>query len=396
MTTLEVRNATKRYQKDTVVDDVSFFVNDGETVVLFGPSGAGKTVLLRMIAGVVDPDHGKILIDNEDMSHVDAEHRGVGMAFQNFALFPHMSAFDNIASPLTANKQSTSAIQAGVLKVAKLLKIDHVLSHAPKALSNGQKQRTALARALAGSPPLLLLDDPLRNVDAKLRFEMRFELPQLLQAHGATVVYVTQDYKEAMALGDRIAVLGNGRIEQIGTPEDIYIRPATIDIARLFGDPVINLFDVQVQQDAAGYHVYLSDQKLVLPKTFTQIDNASCVLGIRPESIRFASADAADSIPVTIEAHTPLNEKMITLALTKGDREMLISRPASSTSTEAQVQATAPSYRTDQTAHVCIDTNAIMLFDKMTGRSIHTGTHDSNNNTRQRTNAVPGSPEVAA
>ena len=175
MSTLELRGVTKRYKKETVVDDVSLTIADGETLVLFGPSGAGKTVLLRLIAGVVDPEEGTILIDGEDMGGVEAEHRGVGMAFQNFALFPHMNAFDNIASPLTVGKRSKDEVKAGVEQVAKLLKIDHVLHHTPRELSNGQKQRTSLARALAGSPPILLLDDPLRNVDAKLRFEMRLE-----------------------------------------------------------------------------------------------------------------------------------------------------------------------------------------------------------------------------
>jgi multiple sugar transport system ATP-binding protein len=175
MATLELKNIVKRYKGQAVLDDVTLKVADGETVVLFGPSGAGKTVLLRLIAGVIDPDEGAILIGGEDVTDVDAEYRGVGMAFQNFALFPHMSAFDNIATPLEARRQAPGAIKAGVESVAKLLKIDHVLSHKPRALSNGQKQRTALGRALAGSPPVLLLDDPLRNVDAKLRFEMRLD-----------------------------------------------------------------------------------------------------------------------------------------------------------------------------------------------------------------------------
>ncbi|MFK7889547.1 MAG: ABC transporter ATP-binding protein [Granulosicoccus sp.] len=255
MSKLELRGASKRYKKETVVDKVSLAVAEGETLVLFGPSGAGKTVLLRMIAGVVVPDEGQIFIDGHDMEKVEAEDRGIGMAFQNFALFPHMNAFDNIASPLTVGRNSRDGIKSGVEKVARLLKIDHVLTHTPRELSNGQKQRTALARALAGSPPILLLDDPLRNVDAKLRFEMRLELPQLLEKQGATVVYVTQDYKEAMALGHRIAVLSQGRIEQIGTPADIYLQPASMDIARLFGDPVINLFDVVGEQDEKGVFV---------------------------------------------------------------------------------------------------------------------------------------------
>jgi len=328
MSTLELRGTSKRYKNDTVVDNVSFQVADGETLVLFGPSGAGKTVLLRMIAGVVELDEGAVFIDGHDMQHVEAEDRGVGMAFQNFALFPHMSAFDNIASPLTVGANSKQAIKAGVEKVAKLLKIDHVLEHTPRALSNGQKQRTALARALAASPPLLLLDDPLRNVDAKLRFEMRLELPQLLERQGATVIYVTQDYKEAMALGDRIAVLDGGKIQQIGTPEAIYLSPRTLDIARLFGDPVINFFDVLAKRDEHGVYVELSGQRLSLSEDKAVCIDTESVLGVRPESIIFVPQGTTGAIPVTIEAETPLNEKIVTLAITSGKREVLISRPS--------------------------------------------------------------------
>jgi len=358
MSTLELRGATKRYKKDTVLNDVSFQVADGETLVLFGPSGAGKTVLLRSIAGVVELDEGSVFIDNLDMRDVEAEDRGVGMAFQNFALFPHMSAFDNIASPLTVGANSKQVIKAGVEKVARLLKIDHVLDHAPRELSNGQKQRTALARALAASPPLLLLDDPLRNVDAKLRFEMRLELPQLLAKQGATVIYVTQDYKEAMALGDRIAVLEDGKIQQIGTPENIYLTPRTLDIARLFGDPVINLFDVRGQRDEQGAYVELSGQRLSLGEGVDASIDTDCILGVRPESIVFVPEGTAGAIPISIEAETPLNEKVVTLALTEGKREMLISRPAG---TDAPVAGQAL---------VRIDQQALMVFDKLTGIAV--------------------------
>jgi len=358
MTTLELRGATKRYKKDTVVNTVSFQVDDGETLVLFGPSGAGKTVLLRMIAGVVELDEGAILIDGQDMTDVEAEDRGVGMAFQNFALFPHMSAFDNIASPLTVGSNSKDVIKAGVEKVAKLLKIDHVLSHAPRELSNGQKQRTALARALAAAPPLLLLDDPLRNVDAKLRFEMRLELPQLLDKQGATVVYVTQDYKEAMALGDRIAVLEDGVLQQIGKPEAIYLSPRTLNIARLFGDPVINLFDVVGQRDEQGAYVELSGQRLSLSDDKAACVDTESVLGVRPESIFFVPDGTQNAIPVFIEAETPLNEKVVTLALTEGKREVLISRPSGTDAPESGQ------------ASVCIDQNALLVFDKHSGLAI--------------------------
>lgn len=358
MSSLEVRQVSKRYKSETVVDNVSMRVESGETLVLFGPSGAGKTVLLRMVAGVVEPDVGDVFINEENMLGVEAEHRGVGMAFQNFALFPHMSAFDNIASPLTAGQNSKSTIAAGVEKVARLLKIDHVLEHPPKALSNGQKQRTALARALAASPPILLLDDPLRNVDAKLRFEMRLELPQLLKQQGATVIYVTQDYKEAMALGNRIAVINAGAVEQLGSPADIYLTPASVDIARLFGDPVINLFDVHGKQDALGGYIELSDQRLPLAPHQMGCVDKDAVLGIRPESLRFVGADTPGAIRLTIETETPLNEKIVTLALTERGREVLVSRPAGTT-------APASGH-----AHVTVDPAALLVFDKQTERRL--------------------------
>jgi multiple sugar transport system ATP-binding protein len=358
MASLELQGIVKRYKSQAVLDDVSLSVGDGETVVLFGPSGSGKSVLLRLIAGVVDPDAGRILIGGEDVTDVDAEFRGVGMAFQNFALFPHMSAFDNIATPLQARRARPDAIRAGVESVAKLLKIGHVLTHKPRALSNGQKQRTALARALAGEPPLLLLDDPLRNVDAKLRFEMRLELPRLLADRGATVVYVTQDYKEAMALGDRIAVMAQGRIRQLGTPEDIYLDPQSIEIARLFGDPTINLLDVRPARDAHGIFVSLSNVQVHLGGAFDQAVGRDCVVGLRPEALSFVEAGTEGAVPVTVEAETPLNEKVVTLVRTAGGREILVSRPAG---TPGPAQGTA---------HLSVNTASALLFDRASGARI--------------------------
>ncbi len=180
MTQLAIKSLSKTYGNFKVFDGLNISAKAGEIVVIFGGSGTGKTILLRLIAGVEEPTAGTIEIGGHDVSDIAPEHRGVGMAFQNFALFPHMSAAENIATPLRAVGASEDKVKAGVAKVAKLLKIDHVLNHSPRELSNGQKQRTALARALAASPQILLLDDPLRNVDAKLRFEMRLELPRLL------------------------------------------------------------------------------------------------------------------------------------------------------------------------------------------------------------------------
>ncbi len=357
MNCLELEGIVKRYKGDTVLDDISIGVEQGSTLVLFGPSGAGKTVLLRLIAGVVDPDSGSVRINGEDMAGVDPEERGVGMAFQNFALFPHMSAFQNIASAIEVREPVQSKLEAAVKSVAALLKIDKVLDHAPRALSNGQKQRTALARAIVGSPSLLLLDDPLRNVDAKLRFEMRIELPALLAEQGTTVVYVTQDYKEAMALGDRIVVMDSGRIIQSGTPEDIYLRPASVDIARQFGDPVINLFDVQPEPDTNGMMVSLSGKSIALPQQYKS-EQGECVLGIRPEALQFTNADDPAAIPADIEAVTPLNEKTVTLMTTTGGRELLLSSPAGTDNPQSG------------RVYVTFDRTAVHLFDKETGQRI--------------------------
>jgi len=325
---LELENVGKRYGKDVVLRDVSMQLASGDTLVLFGPSGSGKTVLLRLIAGVVEADSGVIRINGKDMIDAEPEERGIGMAFQNFALFPHMSAFDNIASPLTAKKFSKEKIKLGVESVARLLKIDHVLSHAPRELSNGQKQRTALARALAAQPKLLLLDDPLRNVDAKLRFEMRLELPRLLSEQGATVVYVTQDYKEAMALGKQIAVLNAGGVAQHGTPEDIYNRPASIEIARLFGDPTINLLAAELSKTESGLSLQLADIELPIATHLQRFCERATTLGIRPEQLWFCSADQPHALAVEVAAETPLNEKIVTLVVTSSGQELLVSRPS--------------------------------------------------------------------
>lgn len=356
--TIELKDVRKAFKTNTVIENVSFSVAKGETLVLFGPSGAGKTVLLRLIAGVIDPDAGQIFVNGANMDGVEPEDRGIGMAFQNFALFPHMDAFDNIAAPLTARRQTRQVMKETVEKVARLLKIDHVLHHKPKELSNGQKQRTALARALSAQPSVLLLDDPLRNVDAKLRFEMRLELPRLLKDQNATVIYVTQDYKEAMALGDRIAVMNAKGIQQVGTPEDIYLTPANTDIARLFGDPVINLLDIKPEMRGGTVFARISDTEVPLPPGYDGLIGREAILGLRPESLRFVTEGTPGAIPVEVEAETPLNEKTVTLTLTLRGREIMVSRPAGTD---------GPS---SGRAFVAVSSDHVLLFDRDTGNRV--------------------------
>jgi multiple sugar transport system ATP-binding protein len=364
MALLEIASLAKSFHKEPVLGDISLRANAGEIIAIFGPSGTGKTVLLRLIAGLEEPTSGEIAIEGRDMEGVPPEQRGVGMAFQNFALFPHMSAFENIASPLRASR-ANGAVAAGVDKVAKLLKIDHVLGHAPRELSNGQKQRTSLARALAASPKILLLDDPLRNVDAKLRFEMRLELPRLLRQSGAAVLYVTQDYKEAMALADRIAVMLGGTFEQVASPEEIYQNPNSLAVARLFGDPAINITQGTISGgDAGDAGLTIADAALPLDPAHRIHAGRSVTVGIRPEALAIArGTEEKGDLTAIVQAVTPLNERTILLLAAKSGWEFLASLPSSG---EAIPEA-------GNRVSVRIRSAGLHLFDRETGRRLAAG-----------------------
>ncbi len=327
MSFLVLNRITKKFGRETVLNGVSLDVDAGETVAILGPSGAGKTVLLRLIAGVLDLDEGDIRIGGKSVTAEPPEARKLGMAFQNFALYPHRTAFENIASPLRALKASEADIRQDVHRVAELLRIDHVLSHLPKALSNGQKQRTSLARALVRGPKLLLLDDPLRNVDAKLRYEMRVELPRLLKQAEATVLYVTQDYKEAMALGDRVAVLTDKGFAQVDTPARIYRHPVSTKVAKLLGDPTINLLPARLRSDHQGIAVDLFGRRMQLTSLPLSVSGRSCLIGIRPEHIKvtMGEVDGGTSQIAELDAVTPLNVRSVLLLRTPDGGELLAS-----------------------------------------------------------------------
>jgi multiple sugar transport system ATP-binding protein len=359
MAQIDIRRVSKGFKSGKVLNDVSLAAESGEIIVIFGPSGAGKTVLLRLIAGVEDLDSGAIALQGRDVSEAPPEARGVGMAFQNFALFPHMSAYDNIASALNARTVSRAEIRTKVEAVAKLLKIGHVMQHAPRELSNGQKQRTALARALVAEPRILLLDDPLRNVDAKLRYEMRLELPSLLKASGSTVLYVTQDYKEAMALGHRIAVLLDGSFVQVATPAEVYRKPATIGVARLFGDPALNLVPATPYLIDGAPVFDLGGAALAMPKSYSHAIGKACVIGIRPESVLVEGAPTRESFPVEVVAVTPLNEKSVLLLRAMDGHELLAAESEENVETRRHGPACA---RFAQ--------EAILVFDAASGLRI--------------------------
>jgi multiple sugar transport system ATP-binding protein len=359
---LSLEKVSKAFRKAPVLDGLSLDVARGETVVVFGSSGAGKTVLLRLIAGVHEPDAGDIRVDGRSVLPLGPEARDVGMAFQNFALYPHLNAFENIASPLRAQRRPEEEVRRKVEEVAGLLRIGHVLGHMPRELSNGQKQRTALARSLVRGPRVLLLDDPLRNVDAKLRYEMRLELPRVLRAFGATVLYVTQDYREAMALGNRVGVLLDGRFRQVGTPASVYTDPEDVRVARLFGDPTINLYPIRPRQGAHGPEAELFGATFRLPADFADAVDRDCLLGLRPEHVTVLPAAAAgDGVPVELDAVTPLNVRTV-LFLRARDRSEILAT--------AGEEAAAAFGRGHRQVRARLDLGKALLFDRESGRRL--------------------------
>jgi multiple sugar transport system ATP-binding protein len=356
MARLELKSVSKAFGAALVADRLSLAVEPGEIIAVFGPSGSGKTVLLRMIAGMFEPDEGDILIGGRSVVGAPAERRGIGMAFQNFALFPHMTARQNIASGL---RGKAAEVAARVEAISRLLKIEHVLDHAPRELSNGQKQRTALARALIGSPDVLLLDDPLRNVDAKLRYEMRLELPNLLRRGSASVLYVTQDYREAMAIADRIAVLIGGRLQQLAPPEDIYARPASVAVARLFGDPSINLAEVTPSAEHGALSAAISGARVHLGPVGAEPPCEPCWLGVRPDDLAISHSPGENAIPARILAVTPIHEKAVFLLRLTDGTEWL-----------AALAADSPYAASDDTVFIRFAPDAALLFDRVTGLRI--------------------------
>ncbi len=357
MTQLALKSLSKSYGSYKVFENLNLEADAGEIVVVFGGSGTGKTILLRLVAGVEDPTSGTVELAGADMTDVPPEQRNVGMAFQNFALFPHMSARENIASPLNARGAAAAAVSSGVDRVAKLLKIDHVLGHAPRELSNGQKQRTSLARALAAEPKILLLDDPLRNVDAKLRFEMRLELPRLLRQSGATVLYVTQDYKEAMALADRIAVLQGGKFVQLATPQEIYEQPATLQVAKLFGDPVINSVETRINAAGKAVTASVGGAAIAVDGGYAGLAGKDVVFAVRPDAVALSGKAG---VAATVMAVTPLNERTVLLLQAADGWEFLASLPSSEAPPEPGTKL-----------HASFAAQGIHLFDKQTGARLH-------------------------
>ncbi|MEO6012313.1 MAG: ABC transporter ATP-binding protein [Devosia sp.] len=306
MAEIELRNIDKHFGAVHVIRDVNLTVADKEFVVFLGPSGCGKTTTLRAIAGLEDIDSGDILIDGKPVQNVHASERDIAFVFQNYALYPHFTVYENLAFPLRAVGTSRTEVDATVRSVAKSLGIPHLLKYRPSALSGGDMQRVAIGRALVRRPKALLLDEPIGSLDAKLREAMRVELKRLHLENGSTSIYVTHDQVEAMSLADRIVVMNEGILQQIGTPSEVYLHPANLFVAQFIGSPIMNIAATKVSEADGKAQVALDSAQFELPTELLGMlqskkagDDLS--IGIRPEGVIVSNEDKPGYRPV--EAH---------------------------------------------------------------------------------------------
>ncbi|WP_375393884.1 ABC transporter ATP-binding protein [uncultured Sphingomonas sp.] len=289
MSSVAIRQLSKRFGTAEALQPTELSIAEGELVVIVGPSGCGKSTLLRLIAGLEAPSAGQVLIGGRDVTALEPADRGIAMVFQSYALYPHLTVAQNIGFPLRMAKLDRREIARRVADVAALLELDMLLDRRPRALSGGQRQRVSIGRAIIRDPAVLLLDEPLSNLDTGLRVRMRHEIARLHQRLGATMIYVTHDQIEAMTLANRIVVMANGRIEQVGAPLDLYGTPATIRVAEAIGSPAINLLPVRIERvDVQGATVTLPDGASCRVAVGVPAGGigATATLGIRPEHLR--------------------------------------------------------------------------------------------------------------
>jgi multiple sugar transport system ATP-binding protein len=352
MADVEYDRVWKRFtaQQAAAVQGLSLRVADGELLVMLGPSGCGKTTALRMLAGLEDPDDGDIRIGGKSVVGLEPKDRDVALVFQSYALYPHLSAHDNIGYPLKVRKLSQAEQQARIDRVAAMLGIAHLLPRRPGQLSGGEQQRVALARAIVREPRVFLMDEPLSNLDAKLRVHTRTELKTLQRELGTTMVFVTHDQAEAMSLAHRIAILSAGELQQLGTPDEVYDRPANVFVAEFIGSPPMNLMPATRRDGSA---VTSDGWQIPLPPGVVVPDGVVTV-GLRPEGIEIVTGGTSDVQLAEVVAVEPFGSEVIVDARL-GDQSIKI--------------RTEPNVRPAPGSSIALraDPAAVRLFDRATG-----------------------------
>lgn len=364
MADVRVVNLTKRFDEIIAVNNLSLEIKDREFMVFLGPSGCGKTTTLRSIAGLEQPDEGEIYIDGILVNDLPPADRDVAFVFQFYALYPHKTVYDNMAFPLKAVKTPKAEIDARVKEVAAVLRIEKMLTRTPEKLSGGEMQRVALGRAMVRRPKVFLMDEPLTNLDAKLRAEMRAELKRLQKDIGATTIYVTHDQLEAMSMGDKIAVINEGVVQQIGPPAEVYDHPASLFVAGFVGSPTMNLLDCIYTQGDDGSILIVGENDFRLgisnvlgKKIQEQAAGSQLILGIRAEDIFVGNESSEDAIQAEVYVVEPLgSENIIDLRI----GENLIKAK------------TLPTVQPDigQPIRMWFNKNRMHVFDKITEKAI--------------------------
>ena len=324
MTTMNLKNIVKQYPNNdhASVENFNLDVADGEFIVFVGPSGCGKSTTLRMIAGLEDITEGELIIDEKIVNDMAPKDRDIAMVFQNYALYPHMSVFDNMAFGLKLRKYPKQEIKKRVNEAAEILGLTELLDRKPADMSGGQRQRVAMGRAIVRDAKVFLMDEPLSNLDAKLRVQMRAEIAKIHQRIGATTIYVTHDQTEAMTLADRIVIMKDGKIQQIGTPQDLYNTPANLFVASFIGSPAMNFFQVVLHgnriTNSDGLEVEITDAQAKELKN-KGYEGKELIFGIRPENIKAEQISLETYPNSTIQAQVVVSELL-------GHESMLYSR----------------------------------------------------------------------
>ncbi len=313
MAEVNLKNVSKHYGDVRAVDDVSLNVHDREFVTLVGPSGCGKTTTLHMIAGLIELDGGEIWISEHNVGELDPKDRNIAMVFQNYALYPHKTVYQNLEFPLRMRRMEKAEREKRIQRAAKILHIEPLLERKPRALSGGQQQRVALGRAIVRDPAVFLMDEPLSNLDAKLRVQMRTEIKHLQKQLQATMIYVTHDQMEAMTMSDRIAIMNHGRVQQFGTPDELFNRPANTFVAGFIGNPPMNLIEAEVREEGGLRSIVLGNTTITprgdrLRGLLGRVRGRQVTLGVRHTALRPASGESPAAIRAQIYTVEPAGD----------------------------------------------------------------------------------------